>query len=238
MKIETFKYVGRTYKNCDPSGAQQAILQQLQSWSKMLTNSYSSVFGDGSQMFQQLSQSLNGIISKGPDTMGYSPEELAAKNSQAINSAAASAKDVNQAIGTNAAKGGAVPGVESGVVQSERAQADTSVLNNLSNKEADITEKGYDVGRQEFNTAVQEKENSLGASFNPSTSMAGAVTGADSATAAQANANAAESTSWMGLVGGMADAAVGGMSPFGKKGGSGGGGSSTQSGAGSDVEYS
>jgi hypothetical protein len=96
-------------------------------------------------------------------------------------------------------------------ILAERAGADTSIMNNLSNTEANITTQGYDVGRQEFNQAVVDKENSLSTSFNPSTSLASGVNSADETVGEQANANEQESTSWMGLVGGLADSAVNGL---------------------------
>jgi hypothetical protein len=207
-----FKYVGPTYTNCDPSNAQKGALSSDQGWQSTLTNSYKSVFGLGTQMYQKLSAGLDSVISKGREAMGYSPQELALKNSEAINSAAASAKSVNRAIGAKAATSSATPGVESGVVQAERAGADTSIMNNLSNKEADITESGFQVQREGFDKAVAEKEGSLSASFSPSTSMDSGINSANAAVSEQANANEQQSSSWMGMVGGLADSAVGGLS--------------------------
>jgi hypothetical protein len=204
----TFNYIGKTYKNCDPSAAQKAGLASSQGWQTLLSGAYKTVFGTGSTMFNQISQGLDGIIAKGREAMGYSPEELADKNAQSINAAAASAKDVNRAIGTNAARGGAVPGVESGVVQAERAGADTSIMNNMSNRQAQITDEGYQVQREAFDKAVQEKESSLGASFNPSTSMDTGVNAANETVNQQANNNQQTQSSWMGLVGGVADKAA------------------------------
>jgi hypothetical protein len=204
----TFNYIGKTYKNCDPSAAQKGALASDKGWQTVLTNAYESVLGKGTAMYQQLSGGLDSIIAKGREAMGYSPEELAAKNAQAINTAAATAKNVNRSIGLNASKGGAVPGVESGVVQAERASADTAVLNNMSNREAQITDEGYQVQREAFDKATAEKEASLGASFNPATSIQSGVTAANEAVSQQANANQQQQNSWMGLVGGVADKAA------------------------------
>lgn len=206
-------YIGPTYTNCDPSGAQKDALAADKGWQQTLTNSYQSVFGLGTKMYQTLSDGLDSIISKGREAMGYSPEELALKNSEAINSAAASAKAVNREIGAKASMASATPGVESGVVQAERAGADTAIMKNLSNKEADITEKGFQVQREAFDKAVAEKEGSLSASFSPATSMDSGINAANATVDAQANENAAASSSWMGMVGGLADAAVGGLVP-------------------------
>ena len=94
-------------------------------------------------------QDLQGIINAGPSQQGI-PTELAAQNSQAINAAAASNQKAQQEIGLNAAKGTANPGVESGVTQAERSSAATAVDTNLNNTEANITQKNYDIGRQNY----------------------------------------------------------------------------------------
>ena len=237
MKIRNYKYVGRTYKNCDPSKAQKDALTNATNWRNIVQNSYTTVFGAGSQMLKAVSGGLDNIIAKGREAMGFSPEELAAKNSQAISSAAASSQAVQRSIGNRAAVSGAVPGVESGVVQAERAQADTSVMENLSNREANITDTGYQVQRDAFDNSVKAKESSVEKAFDPAAQVQGAVTQAGEVESQQANANAAASNSWMGLVGGLADSAVGGLAGggFGKMFGgkkSGGGGSSSGGGSG------
>jgi hypothetical protein len=205
-----FKYIGKTYKNCSPSGAQQQALATDQSWQKTLQDSYGTIFGAGSKIFNTLSSKLNSIINT---TQGFTPEELAAKNAQTINTAAANAKAVNQAIGERAAVsgGGVSPGVESGVVQAERAGAETAILSNMSNQQAKITEENYDVGRQERDRAIASSAALPGQAFGPAISAGGGVTTANEVTANQANQNAATSNQWVGLVGGLANAAVSGL---------------------------
>lgn len=211
MRTITFNYTGKTYKNCDPSSAQQGALSDSQNWRKTIASSYEKVFGMGSQMYQTLSGGLDKIIAKGREAMGFSPEELAAKRSESINAAATAAKKVNAAIGGRAAMTGAVPGVESGVTQATRSAANTQILGQEADREANITEQGYATQREAFDKAVSAKEGSLSASFAPSTAVGGEVAAAGDAEAAQANANEAASTSWMGMVGGVADAAAGGL---------------------------
>jgi hypothetical protein len=206
-----FIYEGRTYKNCDPSNAQKGALASDQSWQKTLTNSYSTIFGAGSSLYKSLSTKLDSIINT---KQGKSPEELAAENSQTLNSAAASAKQVNAAIGANAAKSGdSNPGVESGVVQAERASADTAIENNMSNQHAKITEDNYAVGRQERDAAIKSEEALPSAAFGASEGAASEVGAADAQVSQQANANEQASSSWMGLVGGLASSAATALIP-------------------------
>jgi hypothetical protein len=169
----------------------------------------STIFGAGSSMYKSLSTKLDSIINT---TQGKSPEELAAENSQTLNSTAASAKQVNAAIGANAAKSGdSNPGVESGVVQAERSAADTQVLNNMSNQQAKIVEDNYAVGRQERDAAIKSEEALPSAAFGASEGAASEVGAADAQVSQQANANEQSQTSWMGMVGGIASQAAGAL---------------------------
>ena len=91
---------------------------------------------------------------------------------------------------------GADPGVESGVVQAERASAATSVENNLSNQEAAITQKNYDIGRANYNAAAEGLMKAPGALENPVTDAASAVNTPDKDTQDQANVNAQNNSQW------------------------------------------
>ena len=206
--MKTFDYIGKTYNNCDPSSGQKQALSTDQAWGKTLSNSYSTVFSAGSKLFDSLSGKLSGIINS---TNGLDAKTLAAENSQAINGAAAAAANVNRAIGEKAGVSSAVPGVESGVVQAERAGADTAIENNLNNQEAKITQDNNVLGIQERDKAIAADEALPGAAFSPSNAVGNSVTSANAQTSEQANQNAAASSSWMGLVGGLADSAVGGL---------------------------
>jgi hypothetical protein len=162
--------------------------------------------------FNNLNGNLENIISQGPSRAGESGAELAAKNSQAINNAAASNKNIQAAIGEKADAGGATPGVESGITEAVRAKAMADVENNLSNTEANITKENYDIGRQQYETAVKNEMELPTKTMTPVTEAAGEANTADSITSKQANENAQSGSSWMGLVGGLADSAVKGLS--------------------------
>jgi hypothetical protein len=208
MNITSYSYVGKTYKNCDPSAGQKAALSSDQGWQATLHNSYQAVFQAGSSIFNNLKGKLDSIIA---NPQGYSPTDLATQQSQSINAAAASAKAVNQAIGAKAAVSGAVPGVESGVTQATRAAADTSILNNESNQQAGILQSSARLASERQQTAVQQEEGLTGSAFNPSTSVGGQVSEAEKVTQDQANQNAATSQQWIGVAGGLADSAVAGL---------------------------
>lgn len=200
------KFIGRTYKNCSPSGAEQGALAADQSWQTTLTNAYSTVFSKASSIFSSLQAKLTGIIN---NPQGYSAPELAGMNAQTLNTAAANAKKAGQAIGEAAGtQTGAVPGVESGVEQAERSTANTSILNNMANEQVGITKASADLAQQNQQAAIKE-EAALPGVFNPATQVGSEVSAANAAVGQQASVNQQQSQSWMGIVGGLADQAAG-----------------------------
>jgi hypothetical protein len=216
-------YKGKRFMNCSPTGDQKSALANDQAFGAMLRSSYGTDFAEAQGLFNELHSNLASVIAAGASQEGMSPAEKAARNSQAINSAAASNKNIQAAIGEKASMNtGAPAGVESGIVQSERANAAASVENNLSNEEANITQENYKLGRENYDTALKADMELPAKTMDPVTSAGGQVNQADKVTNDQTNENAKASSSWMGLVGGLADAAVGGLTSGigGKKGGS------------------
>ena len=202
------KYIGKTYKNCSPTDAQQGALTAATSLQKTLASSYQTVFGAGSAIFNNLSSKLNSIIT---NPSGLDPATLARINAGTLARSAASEQQVQQAVNAKGAATSATPGVETGVNQMVRGQditaaetAKNAELNNtaVQNAELGVTERDKAIGAEEALPA---------AAFNPSTEIANPTVNAVGAESAQANANQPASTSWMGLVGGLADTAVGGL---------------------------
>jgi hypothetical protein len=189
-----FRAIAGTWRNCGPTAGQGAALTADQNFSKTLGAAYNETFSTNTALMNNLTGGLQGIINAGPSQQGFSPQELAAQNSQAINSAAAGNQKVQQEIGLNAAKGTANPGVESGVTQAERSSAATAVDTNLSNTEANITNANYTAGRQNYFEAVKSQEAAPAAFEDPTNQAASVATGANQVSDTQANANAADST--------------------------------------------
>lgn len=194
------------------STAQKSALAADQTFGSTLRSSYGTDFGESQGIFQNLNTNLEGIIAAGPSQTGMAPAEEAAQRSQALNAAAAANKNVQAVIGQKGAAGSSVPGVESGVITAERAQAATAVESNLANQQAAITQKNYDIGRQNYDTAVKEEMALPAATFDPTTQAANPANTANTEAGTQANANQAASSSWMGLVGGLASSAAGAAS--------------------------
>ena len=204
------RYIGTIYKNCDPSGAQQAALKGATDFASTMKAAYGQVFGAGSTIFNSLKAGWDKIINT---THGMTPDELAARRSEISTQAAANNIKVQQAIGRNAAMGSAVPGVESGVAQAEKAQAATDIATKESTAQEQLTGQDYDIGRQMRVTGMEAEAKLPGEAFSPAAEFATGTENAMKLESEQANANEAASSSWMGLVGGLADKAVGAAVP-------------------------
>jgi hypothetical protein len=205
-----FLFIGDTWRNCGDTAGQTNALQNDQAFSAMMKNNYATDFSENQALMNNLTGNLGSIIAAGPGQQGFTPQELAAQNSQAINAAAAGNQKAQVAIGENAAKGSATPGIESGITQAERSAAATTEDTGLANTEANITNANYATGRQNYWNAVGEQEKAPGAFEEPSTEAANAVTGANKVTGEQANANEQNSmgTQLLGLGEGLASNAA------------------------------
>ncbi len=203
-----YRYIGKTYKNCDPSSAQQGALSAAQTLQKTLASSYQQTFGQASAMYNSLKGKLDSIVS---NTHGLDPATLARINAGTLARSAASEQAAQQAVNAKGASGSATPGVENGTTQQVRGQV-VSNLETAKNTELGNTAiQDAELGVQERDKAIGEEAN-LGSVYNPSTDIAKTDLGATQEESAQANANQAASSSWMGLVGGLADSAAGGLS--------------------------
>ncbi len=201
------KYVGKTYKNCSPSGAQQTALSNATTLASTLKSSYATVFGDASAMYQNLSSKLNSIIS---NPNGLDPATLARINAGTLARTAASEQQAQQAVNAKGAATSATPGVENGVTQEVRGQV-VSNLEGEKNTELNNTAiQNAELGVSERDKALSE-ETKLPELFTPANQVAGTEGQAIGQESAQANENAAASNQWVGMLGGLANSAVGGL---------------------------
>jgi len=188
------RWIGGSWFNCGPTSGQSQSLAADQAFQSTLNNSYATEFGENQALMKNLTTNLGQIVAAGPGQQGYTPTELAAQNSQAINAAAAGNQKLQTAIGENAAAhGGGAPGVESGVEQAEKAAAATTEDTQLANTEANITNANYATGRQNYWSAVQGQMQAPGAFEDPLSATAKNIVGANADTGEEANSVASSS---------------------------------------------
>jgi hypothetical protein len=138
-----------------------------QSFQTALQNNYNTNFASQQGILANLNQTLAPIAEAGPNQTGFSAPELAALNTQAINTTGANYANAERAIQTQTAgrnDSGNLP--ESGVDQALKAQTASAAASQLSQEQLGITEANYATGRSNFNNAVGGEE-ALAGQYNP-----------------------------------------------------------------------
>jgi hypothetical protein len=228
---------------CGPSNAQQQLSSEQSNFFNQLTQSYAQNFGEQQGVLNSLNSALSPILEAGPNQMGFSAAENAALTGGAISTSAENAR--NAQVVAASSEGGNT-GVTTGGEKQLQAQIASNAGVGLSGEENQINLANAATGRQNFFNAeaglagVAGMENPV-----PTAGVANNAGGTafGEATTIQ-NMRNQEQSDIGGAVAGLALAPFTGGMSLGMMGGllggggSGGGGSMTQSGAGSDVEFS
>lgn len=213
---------------CGATGAQNAIEGQQQSFYGTMINQAQQVFGNSSQVFNNLMSTFQPIVAAGPNQQGFSATELSALNSQAITNVGQGYNNAKEAVGNSlAAQGGGtavLPGGAGIGVQDSLAE---NAANQTSSELNQITQANYSTGRQNYLNAVQGEMAAPGV-FGTAANFAGEATGSGTAAANTANQIATQQNSWVqavtGALGGIAGAATtGGFNLLGQAAQAGGG---------------
>lgn len=202
---------------CGSSQNQNDINNAQIQFMDTLTAQYQQEFAQNQEILNTLTSSLQPIINGGPSQQGYSPQELAALNTEATQQAGQAYAQEEQAVNESmAAKGGGDLFVPSGATEQIDASLANSAETNLSNQKLNILQSDYQTGLSEYESAIGALSGVPGAIDTATTGAAGAVTNSSNAAASEANAITEANNSWMGLIGGVAGAALGtgGISSF------------------------
>lgn len=209
---------------CGGPTATQTDLQQSESdFYKNQINAYNTAYSNFKEIQDTLNAQFAPTLAKGPGQMGYTPQELAALNTQAAEGTGRNYNAAERALQENiAAQGGAGAGttnITSGPTQQLKEQMASQAAQEQSNEQLGITTSGYDIGRQQYTQAIQGEE-ALAAGWNPN-AFSGSAVNAGSAAASEANTIAAQQNSvWgsvLGALGGVAGSAAGGWGTSGFK---------------------
>src|ERR1700676_4802870 len=116
-----------------PSSAEQSIATNEQSLGQTLGDAFHEQFGQQEGVLGNLNQQLTPIANLGPSQQGFSPQELAAMNSAAINNAGAAARNAQQQTGAILAGegGGGTSGLTSGIEAQIRGSEASAAANEL-----------------------------------------------------------------------------------------------------------
>ncbi len=221
---------------------QKQQLQASQGFYQQLLGMYSNAFGASSDIFKSLTSTLQPIFAAGPSQQGFSPQQLAALNTQATNQAAQSYQQTAQAVNEQmAAKGGGAYYTPGGAQAQIQASIGQNAENQLSSQKLAITNANYAQGQKNWETAAgllsgipgaeastfSTLTNPLTAAENAASGAAGtlsgvgglatgginAATGSANVAGNEANTIQQQSQSWMGMLGGIASGAINGFMP-------------------------
>lgn len=199
---------------CGPSTSEKNLEANEASFAQQLQQNYAQNFADQQAVLTHLNSVLSPILEAGPNQTGFSPQEAAALNTQAIDTTGAQAANAERAVGNELAgrnDSGNLP--ESGVDQALKAQIASSAAGQLSSEQLGITEANYATGRQNFAQAVGE-EQGLAGQYNP-VSTGSLASGTNASAFGEANQIAQQQSQELSDIGGgvlsLATGAAGGI---------------------------
>lgn len=203
---------------CGPTKQEQQIADQQQAYATTVQNNYKTLFGEQQGVFNKLQDIFTPIAAAGPSQTGMSASELAALNTQAINTTGGNYANAARSLAGTLAGRSTAAG-ETGVTQALKAGLASSAAGQLSNEELGITQQNYALGRQNWGVATGGldalNQSATGAGESGTSANTAAFKQADEIAQQQAQADQA-------IAGGITSVAMGGLSAL--SGGLGGGG--------------
>jgi hypothetical protein len=215
---------------CGPSAGekqaaatQNAVNQQQAQAYQTMSNQASQIFGNSSQIFNDLTSAFQPILAAGPGQQGYTPAEIANLNSQAITTTGQQYRNAAQAAGErSAASGGGNSLLPSGTTAGTQAQIAAAGAGQTAGELANIQQQSAQVGRQNWLSAAGVLGGAPGV-FGAATNAGQAATGSGSAAISGANSvfqnqeQLQKQSNWWqplvgGVLGGVASGLTGGLS--------------------------
>jgi len=218
---------------CGASPQQKEAFANETKVSGILTNQLQQFAGQNQEILNSLTSALTPIEEAGPEQFGFAPAEAAAMRTDVAEQLnAGAAQTANAVRGALASRGGGTTYLPSG--------SEASILGTLAQdtavKEAEaqagITQKGYDIGRQNWQFATEGLMKAPGELEAPINQAGGAAVGAAEGAMSGANAITAANQAWMQPVGAIIGATVKGATGGGLPSLPGGGGAPPIYGAG------
>ncbi len=144
---------------CGPSSALKTINTSIQDFSNQVKTEAGTVFDASSSVFNKIMDSVTGIIKGGPSQYGYSAGEQSAKMAAAVNAGAAEARNLKGAAASSAAAiGGGNVATPAGATQAMVLAADQKAAADTAAAENQITQGGFETGRENFWQAEKTAE--------------------------------------------------------------------------------
>lgn len=192
---------------CKHSKQQLKLAGEQDQMYENLLGAYKTRFAGQSAVLDSLNKAASNIVAQGPSQYGYSAKQDAALRTQASEGTASEYKSARQATGENlAAVGGGSTFLPSGTKAAIMSRVNTAAAAQESGQQLDITNRGYDIGRDQYNRAVGTL-GGVAAAYDPlgfsSSAQSAGTKALDTETQFQNDRNAAKAQ-WMGAIAGAA----------------------------------
>jgi hypothetical protein len=144
---------------CGPTASEKNLESQQAGFSQLLQQDYAAKYDNQQGYLTELNNTLTPTLEAGPNQQGFSAPELAALNTQAINSTGANYANAARALnGQLAGRGGynngSPGGLTSGVDAQLKNQLASAAAGTLSNEQLGITQANYGQGNKNYQNSV------------------------------------------------------------------------------------
>jgi hypothetical protein len=138
---------------CGPTGQEKQIADQQQAYSTVVQNNYKTLFGEQQGVMSNLNNIFTPIAEAGPSQTGFSGGELAALNTQALDTTGANYANAARSLGGQLAGRSTAAG-ETGPTMALKSQLASASAGQLSNEQLGITQADYAQGNQNWRAAT------------------------------------------------------------------------------------
>jgi hypothetical protein len=150
---ESYEYCGPVAKACGPTGQEKQEASAQQVYSQKVQANYNTLFGEQQGVMNNLNSIFTPIAEAGPSQQGFASPELAALNTQAIDTTGANYANAARALGGQLAGRSTAAGA-TGPSQAIQAGLASSAAGQLSNEELGITQANYAQGNANWQNAT------------------------------------------------------------------------------------
>jgi hypothetical protein len=204
-------YSGFVDLACGASSQEKMAFANEQKISQMLTSTFAEFSGTNKEVLNDMIKSLSPISEAGPSQFGLAPAaEAAERTSAAENLSAAGTNAANAVRSALASRGGGTTYLPSGSEASIIGSLAQDTAVKEAEAQAQITQHGYDLGRENWLDATRMLAAAPGELESPVTSAGGAAIGGAQLQQQGAEAITQANNAWIGPVAGILGAAASG----------------------------
>jgi hypothetical protein len=174
---ESYNYSGPVAECCGPSSSLKALNTSVQGLLSSAKSQATAVFGSASTVFNNIMNSVQGIVAGGPSQAGFSESERSAMDAAAVQNGATLSRNAGAVAATEAAIGGGNTVTPAGGTQNAVLQAKIAAGEQTSEQLSQIEQADFAQGNANYERAV-DQEMKLPSVFDASTAATGAATNA------------------------------------------------------------